>query len=222
MGENGAPRRGGIPALAMAAGMALAGCAAAPPEAARAPAAAPAESQVHPGSAILARARTGGMAAQYSSPRPGRVAATGASAWVPSAPPPAFVAAAPAPAASAPPPAAVAGRQPAAPADVDASQIVRPEAAGADAAAPAAPISDATREEGRRMFADYSCNVCHALADAGATGAIGPSLDNPALTRDFVIDVVNFGRGAMPSFAGQMSEAEIATLATYIVESARR
>jgi len=179
-------------------------------------------------------ARWGGsiatMADQYNRPHPGTVSAAGASAWVPPAPPPAFVVTALPPAApAAPPPAAVANRQPtpapAARPAVDASQVVRPEAAAPEAStpAPAATLSAATREAGRKLFSDYSCGACHALADAGASGSIGPSLDrNANLTKGFVVTTVSDGRGAMPSFAGQMSDAEIATLADYIVGATRR
>jgi cytochrome c6 len=175
----------------------------------------------HPGGIVHTGAQTNDFAYQYETPRAGAVAATGASAWVPAAPAPAFTAGALPPAdPPAPPLAAVANRQPATPAaaapQVDASQIVRPEAA-----APAAGISAETRKQGLALFAGFSCMACHALADAGSAGSIGPSLDNPTLTRAYVIDILNTGRGAMPSFAGQMSDAEIATLADYIVGSRR-
>lgn len=91
------------------------------------------------------------------------------------------------------------------------------------AAAPAAQqasLSAAAREEGRALFNGYSCGACHTLEDAGGGGQIGPSLDrNAALTRAYVIDIVASGRGAMPGFAGQMTDAEIATLANYIVQA---
>jgi mono/diheme cytochrome c family protein len=142
---------------------------------------------------------------------------------VPPAPAPAFVLKdVPPPAPPTPRPAAVANRQPAAPAAdaVDASQLVRPEAAAPDAAAqtPAATLSAATREQGQKLFANYSCGGCHTLADAGAGGVIGPVFDgNSGLTKAYVIETVKTGRGAMPSFDGQMTEQEIATLAEYIV-----
>lgn len=74
-----------------------------------------------------------------------------------------------------------------------------------------------TVELGRELFDTWSCSACHALTDADAVGAIGPSLDNPKLTRDFIIARVSNGQGAMPSFGGQISDEEIATLADYIV-----
>lgn len=170
------------------------------------------------------------MADQYNRPHAGAVAAAGASAWVAPAPAPAMVVTDLPPAAPpAPPPAAVANRQPApaAPASpaVDAANIVRPEAGG-DVPAPAAAapaLSDATRKAGRDLFNQYTCGACHTLADAGTSGSIGPGLDrNSRLSKDYVADTVKTGRGAMPSFAGQMSDAEIATLAEYIVGVSRK
>ena len=76
---------------------------------------------------------------------------------------------------------------------------------------------------GRQLFFDYSCGTCHSLAAAGATGAIGPSLDhNPRLTEAFVRDVITHGSGAMPSFGGVMSEEEIDTLTRYVIQAAKK
>lgn len=226
MREVGTAPGGRALLAALSTSLALTACTTGAGETALAPAeAASSASPVHPGGAVRTGAQTAGMAGQYTAPRAGTTAATGASAWVPPAPPPAFeVSDLPPADPPAPPPAAVANRQSAPRQAVDASQVVRPEAAPPQSPAPSAEpaLSAATREEGRRLFASFSCNACHALADAGAGGAVGPSLDNPTLTRDYVIDVVTSGRGAMPSYAGQMSEAEIATLADYIVGSARR
>lgn len=74
------------------------------------------------------------------------------------------------------------------------------------------------REAARDLFHSYSCSACHALMDAGAGGSVGPTLDNPALTRDSIIDKVTHGQGAMPGFGGQLTDEEIALLADYIVE----
>lgn len=172
------------------------------------------------------------MSGQYSRPHPGPVA-TGASSWVPAAPAPAFVLSGPLPAAAppAPPPAAVANRQPSAPAPgVPASDIVRPEAAVPATPAPtpapapaAAARNPAVRPAGLALFNQYSCNACHSLADAQATGSIGPSLDrNPTLTKDYAVEVISNGRGAMPSFAGQMSPEQIDQIAEYIVQFSRK
>jgi mono/diheme cytochrome c family protein len=70
---------------------------------------------------------------------------------------------------------------------------------------------------GRDLFNGNSCSACHTLSDAGATGSVGPSLDNPNLTHDAIVSRVEMGGGPMPSFSGQMSEADISKLADYIV-----
>ena len=87
------------------------------------------------------------------------------------------------------------------------------------ASASAEEAAKVDREAARELFHAYSCSACHALADAGAGGSIGPTLDNPTLTRDFVIGRIANGQGAMPSFKGQLADEDIALLADYIVES---
>ena len=177
-----------------------------------------------PGGAMRWGDSIASMSAQYASPRLSPVSAAGASAWVRPAPAPAFVASGPLPPADppAPDPIEAASRRAAAPSASAqaAADIARPEAAAPNT--PAAP-DPALRTGGLALFNDYSCSACHALADAGAAGSIGPSLDrNPRLTRSFAIDVIANGRGAMPAFAGQMSDDEIAALADYIVHLSRK
>lgn len=87
------------------------------------------------------------------------------------------------------------------------------------ASASAQEAAKVDREAARELFHAYSCSACHALADSGAGGSIGPTLDNPSMSRDFVIDRIANGQGAMPSFSGQLSDEEIALLADYIVEA---
>jgi mono/diheme cytochrome c family protein len=70
---------------------------------------------------------------------------------------------------------------------------------------------------GRDLFNTWSCSACHTLSDAGSSGAVGPSLDNPKLTHDFIVSRVTNGSGPMPSFGGQISDADIGKLADYIV-----
>jgi mono/diheme cytochrome c family protein len=171
-------------------------------------------------SATVGRPILTSMSDQYARPHPGPVAAAGAGAWVPPAPAPVFVATGPMPPANPepPPPAAVANRQPSTPAArpaPDASAISRPEAAAPAAAPPTAARNSAVRTTGLALFSNYSCGACHMFADAGATGAVGPSLDRH-LAVPLIVSTVTEGRGAMPAFGGQMSDAEIATLANYI------
>ena len=74
-------------------------------------------------------------------------------------------------------------------------------------------------EKGRQLFNDGSCGSCHVLADAGGSGSIGPAFDgNAALTKDFAVDRITNGQGAMPSF-GWMPAEDIDALAGYIVHA---
>jgi mono/diheme cytochrome c family protein len=214
-------RTGGILALGM-----LAACASperAPDrlaEAGRQPEAA-AHHPPAPG-AVLTGASSWSMAEQYT-PRTGPTPATGASAWVEAPPPPAFVVPTPlpAPGAEAPPPAAVANRQPAP--SASAAEAIRPEAAPPPAPSAAPAADPALRARGVALFNEWACGTCHVLVDAGATGAIGPSLDgNRQLTRASAITVITQGSGAMPGFGGLMTAEEIAALTDYIVAFARR
>ncbi|HWW66217.1 MAG TPA: cytochrome c [Sphingomonadaceae bacterium] len=96
-----------------------------------------------------------------------------------------------------------------------------PAAAPAGTGAKAAPAKadDASLAKGRELFNNWSCGSCHSLADAGATGHVGPSFDGDAnLNKDFIINRVTNGQGAMPAFGGQLTDEEIAELATYITQ----
>ena len=76
--------------------------------------------------------------------------------------------------------------------------------------------------DGEAVFAQAGCGSCHALDAAGASGSIGPSLDDAQPSRDLVIDRVTNGQGAMPSFQDSLTEEQIAAVADYVVESAGR
>ena len=162
------------------------------------------------------------MMAQQYAPRAGPYAATGASAWVAPSPAPAFVINTPLPPAApaAPPPAAVANRQPAPPAPaVPASELARPEAAPpAPAATPAR--DPAVRTAGLALFNANGCGGCHMFPDANAFGEVGPPLNSGLAVRT-IVNTLNDGRGAMPSFKGALSDAEILALANYIAQYGR-
>jgi mono/diheme cytochrome c family protein len=77
-------------------------------------------------------------------------------------------------------------------------------------------------EPGKQIFtgkAQPPCGLCHALADAGATGEIGPDLDALEPTEERVRAAVSDGVGVMPAYEG-LSEAEIAALARYVAAAA--
>ncbi|CAA0123356.1 Cytochrome c6 [Halioglobus japonicus] len=65
------------------------------------------------------------------------------------------------------------------------------------------------------------CGVCHTLADAGSTGAVGPNLDSLSPSIAQLQTAINNGVGVMPAFGGQLSQDEIAALAAYVNEATR-
>jgi cytochrome c6 len=87
---------------------------------------------------------------------------------------------------------------------------------GADAQ-PAA--GNAQLAEGRALFisgATPPCALCHTLKEAGATGNVGPSLDEVRPDENRVAAAVRGGIGVLPSFAGSLSDAQIRALARYV------
>ena len=73
-------------------------------------------------------------------------------------------------------------------------------------------------EDGKQLFSDR-CGSCHALEAAGTTGQVGPALDGTSLGTADVEAVIREGRGGMPSFAKQLSSAEIAAVAAFVADS---
>ena len=73
---------------------------------------------------------------------------------------------------------------------------------------------------GKQVFASAGCDGCHALADAGATGIVGPSLDVARPPYGLVIERVKNGQGIMPAFAAQLSEEQIQDVAAYVSQAA--
>ncbi|MHB1242033.1 MAG: c-type cytochrome [Gaiellaceae bacterium] len=75
-------------------------------------------------------------------------------------------------------------------------------------------------EDGEAIFAAAGCGGCHTLGAAGASGTVGPNLDDAKPSRELAIDRVTNGRGAMPAFKDSYDEAQIAAVADYVVASA--
>jgi cytochrome c6 len=73
---------------------------------------------------------------------------------------------------------------------------------------------------GQAVFASAGCVSCHTLADAGATGTIGPNLDEASPSHDLVVERVTFGQGAMPSFQDTLREEQIQDVAAYVSSAA--
>jgi mono/diheme cytochrome c family protein len=72
---------------------------------------------------------------------------------------------------------------------------------------------------GASVFQSAGCGGCHALAAAGSNGAVGPNLNSQTYSYDAVLTVVTNGRGAMPSYSGQLSEDEIRNVSAYVAEN---
>ena len=69
---------------------------------------------------------------------------------------------------------------------------------------------------GKAVFESAGCASCHTLADAGATGAVGPNLDEAKPDAALVTDRVTNGKAVMPPFKGQLTDAQIADVAAYV------
>ncbi len=74
--------------------------------------------------------------------------------------------------------------------------------------------------DGKSLVAAAGCGGCHTLAAAGSSGTVGPNLDEAKPDLDLAIDRITNGQGGMPSFKGQLSEAQIEAVATFVADNA--
>jgi mono/diheme cytochrome c family protein len=82
---------------------------------------------------------------------------------------------------------------------------------------------DARLALGRQVFSEQaqpSCSLCHSLRDAGASGIIGPDLDQLKPSVERVAAAVQGGVGVMPSFAASLSAQQIEAVAYYVTQVA--
>ena len=68
---------------------------------------------------------------------------------------------------------------------------------------------------GAKVF-KANCGTCHTLSSAGTSGQVGPNLDNTSISVSDIEATVRDGRGAMPSFSGKLSDAEIKAVAAFV------
>jgi len=70
---------------------------------------------------------------------------------------------------------------------------------------------------GAKLFSD-NCETCHGFEGAG--GHVGPNLQKSSVAENLarVEKQVSNGGGAMPPFAGVLSDKEIETVAHYVVD----
>ena len=76
-------------------------------------------------------------------------------------------------------------------------------------------VTSGDPSQGKQLFTD-KCGSCHTLADAKSTGTVGPNLDAAHPSAALVAERVRDGKGVMPSFAGKLSDTEIAAVAAYV------
>ena len=69
---------------------------------------------------------------------------------------------------------------------------------------------------GKAVFTSAGCGGCHTLKDAGSTGNVGPNLDDAKPDAALVKERVTNGKPPMPSFKGQLTDAQIADVAAYV------
>ena len=75
---------------------------------------------------------------------------------------------------------------------------------------------------GEEVFASAACGSCHTMEAAGASGTVGPNLDELKPTLEATVEQVTNGGGAMPAFGDQLSEEDIDAVAAYVVASTQR
>jgi cbb3-type cytochrome c oxidase subunit III len=65
-----------------------------------------------------------------------------------------------------------------------------------------------------------NCASCHTLKAAGATGTIGPNLDQLKPSFTIAQHQIEVGGGVMPAFKGKLTQAQIDAVAKFIADSA--
>jgi mono/diheme cytochrome c family protein len=100
--------------------------------------------------------------------------------------------------------------------DGSATPVPKTPAAGAQQQPSGAGAQHA---EGKAIFMQ-TCASCHTLADAGATGSVGPNLDQLKLDQARIAAQIRTGGGGMPSFGGTLAPKQIAAIAAYVAAAA--
>jgi cytochrome c6 len=74
----------------------------------------------------------------------------------------------------------------------------------------------------RKLFNESTvpaCALCHALRAAGATGQVGPPLDEIKPDAARVATALRNGVGSMPSYKATLSDEQILLLARYVARA---
>jgi mono/diheme cytochrome c family protein len=102
----------------------------------------------------------------------------------------------------------------------DTGAVPPASAGGADSAPDEASGRPRARLAAGRAVFTGTCASCHTLADARASGTVGPNLDRLGPSRAQVAAQVRSGGGGMPAFAGTLSAQQIADVAFYVARTA--
>lgn len=78
------------------------------------------------------------------------------------------------------------------------------------------PAGGGGKADGKSIFASFGCGSCHTFEAAGATGTIGPNLDESKPSVALAIERVTNGMGAMPSFKDRLTAEQIRAVAEYV------
>jgi mono/diheme cytochrome c family protein len=82
---------------------------------------------------------------------------------------------------------------------------------------PSTPSAKGDPVAGKAIFTGASgCSGCHTLKDAGATGTVGPNLDQLKPPEARIVTQVENGGGPMPAFKDQLSAKQIQDVAAYV------
>ena len=102
----------------------------------------------------------------------------------------------------------------------DAVNVAAYVASVAGTAGPGASTPTNAGTSGAAIFKSAGCAGCHTLAAAGATGTVGPNLDQIKPSMAIVVHQVTNGGAIMPAFKGKLSTAQIQAVAKYVSSSA--
>jgi cbb3-type cytochrome c oxidase subunit III len=77
---------------------------------------------------------------------------------------------------------------------------------------------EASADDPKALFTS-NCAGCHTFTAAGASGTVGPNLDQSSLTVDRIAQQIRSGGGGMPPFEGQLTDEQIQALAEFLFEN---
>lgn len=72
---------------------------------------------------------------------------------------------------------------------------------------------------GKAVFAETGCGGCHTFAAAGASGTVGPNLDESQTSYDEAVEQVRKGGGGMPAYEGQLTDEQIANVSAFVTQA---